>query len=92
MKELDLMRKVKGLQLIYAKRRQHRELLLQYLPTENLPVVYWLPAKHNEATQGIMDTIKAQHESWMVTNCFFQTNKENGCRRLMNKRSLKRKS
>ena len=69
------MRKVKGLQLIYAKRRQHHELLLHYLSTEAAPaVVYWIPAKHNDATQAMMNAKTEAHTLWLVTERSLQPN------------------
>lgn len=61
------MRKIKGLQLIYAKRRQQKEWLLNYLGTQTLPSIYWLPAKHNAETQAMMDANVSGHEKWAVS-------------------------
>ena len=66
LKELDMMRKVKGLQLIYAKRLKHRELLLHFLSTSTHPAIYWLPAKHSTTTQAMMDSHASDHASWRV--------------------------
>eukprot|EP00210_Caulerpa_lentillifera_P004093 g3905.t1 len=65
MTELKSMRKTKGLQLIYAKRVQHQELLLNFIHTSVLPVILWLPAKHNSDTQALLDSGKSQHEQWL---------------------------
>lgn len=59
------MRKTKRLQLTYAKRVQHQELLLNFIQTSVLPVILWLPAKHNAETQALMDANGARHEEWL---------------------------
>lgn len=59
------MRKTKRLQLIYAKRVQHQELLLNFIQTSVLPAILWLPAKHNAETQALVDSNGARHEEWL---------------------------
>jgi len=65
MSELKSTRKTKRLQLIYAKRAQHQELLLNFIQTSVLPVISWLPAKHNEETQALVDSNGTRHEEWL---------------------------
>jgi len=63
---LEIKRNVKNLQLLYAKRISHRQEVLAYIPTDVQPTVYWIPAKHNEATRSMVGSLAEEYESWKV--------------------------
>ena len=55
---------VKVLELLYAKRIQRKQKLLQFCVTKSHPPIYWSPKEPSEETESLLQDHAAMFEEW----------------------------
>lgn len=64
--DIDLEEELKLTEILYANKIKRHQKLVAFLKTSTGPTLYWLPAKHDEKTKGLLAEEGEKYKEWKV--------------------------